>query len=347
MNIGVGILGGTGYGAGELLRLCALHPGVDVVSVTSRQPGRIHEAHPHLRGFYGDQFEAEMNVGALSSYENAVVFSALPHGVSGQTLLELFEDVDEGSIKIIDLSGDWRLQSPQLHGEHYPHSPLAEDTRKTFVYGLSELYREQITQATRVANPGCLATASALALAPLGSLKPVGQIAVDAKTGSSGSGKDPKASTHHPTRHGNFRAYKPLAHQHEPEFRQAVEAQFPDGLPPTSFIAQSLPISRGIFVTVHAELEEEISGDALLEHLDNFYDASPFVRVLPQLPEIGTVVGTNFCDMSGAARGNQIIVCAALDNLGKGMAGAAIQNMNLMFGIEETAGLMHPALGPS
>ena len=346
MAIGVGILGGTGYGAGELLRLCALHPNIDVVSVTSREAGKICDAHPHLNGFYSDLFDTEVNVGALSSYDQAVIFSALPHGVSGQTIINLLEETDSDTFKVIDLSGDWRLKSLELHSEFYPKSPIAAELRKKFQYGLTELYRDEISSCSLLANPGCLATASALAAAPIGSLDPIGQIAVDAKTGSTGSGKEPKSTTHHPTRHGNFRGYKPLAHQHEPEFKQAIAPYYTNQLPPMSFLAQSLPIARGIFVSVHAQLENEITSQALIEHLEKFYSAAPFVRVLSELPEIGPVVGTNFCDISGAARGNQIIICAAIDNLGKGMASAAIQNMNLMFGLEETTGLMQPALGP-
>lgn len=347
MKIGLGILGGTGYGAAELLRLLSLHPQTEVVSVVSRSAGgaRVDKAHPQLSGFYELAFDSELDIDALAEYQAAAVFSALPHGTSAAVLLDLLPKLKERQIKVIDLSGDFRLRSPEAHARYYPHSPAAQDVRTQFRYGLPELFREQIQCCDLVANPGCLATAAALAAAPLLALSPSGQLAIDAKTGSSGSGKEPKAGTHHPTRHGNFRAYKPLAHQHEPELLETLQRTAAE-VPPLSFLAQSIPVSRGIFVSVHAQLAKATTTEALLEHIGEFYRGAPFIRLREEMPEINPVAGTNFCDISAAARGKQAIICTTLDNLVKGMAGQAIQNMNLMFELEERCGLMQPALGP-
>lgn len=348
-RVRIAILGGTGYGAGELLRLLTQHPQAEVVEVTSSsQSGeRVDVAHSHLRGFCDLTMSREVDLSRLLTGERAVIFSALPHGVSAaaiETLLRRESAPQRERLKIVDLSGDFRLCDETLHQRWYPRSPLLPDLRRSFVYGLPELNRDAVKNAQRVANPGCLATAAILAIAPLVEWLD-GPIAVDAKTGSSGSGRELKETTHHPTRHADFRAYKPLAHQHEPEILQALGDAHGERLT-LSFVAQSLDLTRGIFVCAHATLREAKDSAALLDRYRAYYASAPFVRVRADSPTLQDVVGSNFCDVSVAGRGKHVIAMAAIDNLVKGMAGAAIQNMNLILGLPETTGLWQPSFRP-
>lgn len=349
--IKIAILGGSGYAAGELLRLLTQHPHAEVVSVTSAGHARepIAGLHPHLRGFYDVSTSESVEFERLFSGEHAVVFAALPHATSGPTIDKLLGDLERrgqaGRVRVIDLSGDLRIQDAGMHQRHYPESPLLAERRRTFVYGMPELFREQIRTARSVANPGCLATASILAAAPLVGPEFRGPLVIDAKTGSSGSGKALKETTHHPTRHADFRAYKPLAHQHEGEILQALGDPRGQRIE-ASFVAQSMDVSRGIFATVHLTLAEPSTTDAVRQRYATIYAASPFVRIVPDSPTLQDVVGSNFCDVSVACRGRKVIAMAAIDNMVKGMAGAAIQNMNLMCGQPETAGLWQPSLRP-
>jgi N-acetyl-gamma-glutamyl-phosphate reductase len=351
------ILGAGSYGAGELLRLLTQHPAAEVVCVTSTshvgQP--VSRVHPHLRGFYDQLIVSELiDLSALLEGEHRFVVSALPHGVSGEMIRRVLTGPDAESLRFVDLSGDLRLSDLEAHRRYYPESAALPELRSMAAYGMPELGAGRIRQARIVANPGCLASAAILAVAPLfrgtrASPAPTGDgpvaIAVDAKTGSSGSGRKLKETTHHPTRHADFRAYKPLAHQHEPEILQAL-GDANGGRVELSFVAQSMDAARGIFATAHLTLPRAIAVSELLAHYRSFYAASPFVRVREDSPTLQDVVGSNFCDVSVACRGRQVIAMAALDNLIKGMAGAAIQNMNLMAGLEETTGLWTPALRP-
>jgi N-acetyl-gamma-glutamyl-phosphate reductase len=358
-RIHVAILGGTGYGAGELLRLLTHHPRVRVVAVsTTSQAGEaIGRVHPHLRGFYDDvALSADVPWERLLDAPRAVVFSSLPNGVSGAAVERvLFEAKQRGAedrLRVIDLSGDLRLKDPVEHRRHYPETLPHEPYREQAVYGLTEMNRAALAEARLVANPGCLATAAILAAAPLVRLGVSGMLAIDTKTGSSGSGRQLKETTHHPTRHADFRAYKALAHQHEPEIVQALSASMqasgPDSFaaPQLSFVAQSMDAARGIFATVHATLGRAISQADLLRHYERFYAGSRFIRLADGSPTLQDVVGSNFCDIGIAVRERQVIVMAALDNLVKGMAGAAIQNMNVLCGLDETTGLWTPSFRP-
>ncbi|MBK8915856.1 MAG: N-acetyl-gamma-glutamyl-phosphate reductase [Phycisphaerales bacterium] len=354
--IHVGILGATGYGAGELLRLLTQHPHARVVTLVSSSAAgsTVTASHPHLRGFYdaGDaaiRLAAEADLDALSASGAGVVFSALPHGESAAALVELAKRAESRRLpppRLIDLSGDLRLRDLDSHRRFYPESPDLPEQRSAFEYGMPELFRERIRGAQCIANPGCLASAAILAGAPLLTDERVrGDVVVDAMTGSSGSGRTPRDTTHHPTRHSDFRAYKPLAHQHEGEILQAWGD--PAGRRvQLGFVAHSMAVSRGVFVTLHLSLSEPISAADLEARYRAFYAGSPFVRIVQGTPTLQDVVGSNFCDIAVTARGRQVVALAALDNLVKGMAGAAIQNMNLMFGLPEQTGLWTPALRP-
>ena len=349
-SIHVAILGGTGYGGGELLRLLTQHPQVSVTSVTSTsQVGRgIADVHPHLRGFYDLPLTEAVDYERLLDAERSVVFCALPHGHSGAAADAMLREVERrgatSRATVIDLSGDLRLRNAGLHRQHYPDSPELSERRAMAVYGMPELQRESIRGARLIANPGCLASAAILALAPLAN-ELTGAVAIDAKTGSSGSGRELKATTHHPTRHADFRAYKPLAHQHEPEILQALGDANGSRIA-ASFVAQSMDCARGIYVTAHATLATPVSTSELQERYRRFYSASPFVRMCVEPPTLQDVVGSNFCDIAVVGRDRQVVVMAALDNLIKGMAGTAIQNMNLVCRLPEETGLWTPSFRP-
>lgn len=351
MMINVAILGGSGYGGGELLRLLTQHPSARVVAVTSSsQVGEpVVRSHPHLRGFCDLKMVESIDFHRFFDADCAVAFSSLPHGTSGVGLDRLIDEASKhagaAKLRAIDLSGDLRLADQSIHESHYPESPALPHRRSSFQYGLPELFRDEIGGARFIANPGCLATASILAVAPLLRTDFQGAIAVDAKTGSSGAGRQLKETTHHPTRHADFRAYKPLAHQHEPEILQAWGDSRGERIT-LSFVAQSMDVSRGIFVTAHLTLPAAADRAALEARYREFYARSPFVRIVDDSPALQNVVGSNFCDIAIASRGRQVIAMAAIDNLVKGMAGAAIQNMNLMCGLPETTGLWAPSIRP-
>ncbi len=346
-SIGVGILGGTGYGAGELLRLLVAHPTVEVVSLTttSKVGASVASAHPHLAGFYDLPFSERLDLERLSSFEHAVVFAALPHGASASGIAELLKTPGAEKLKVIDLSGDFRLTNETQRQKHYPEAVAAPELRAQFVYGLSEINRDAIRNARYIANPGCLSSACILAARPFAEGGFRGSIVFDAKTGTSGAGRSPSEAMHHPTRHANSAAYKILEHRHEPEILQGLGDAAGERIE-TSFVPHLLPTARGILATAYLQLDRETSTSELRDLYRRYYQHSPFIRVREGSPDLHDVLSSNFCDVGVVARGKQIVCMATLDNLVKGMAGQAIQNLNLMCGLPETTGLWVPGLGP-
>lgn len=341
-KISATILGGTGYGAGELLRYLSYHPEAEVTQVvSSSNPGaKVGDFHPHLSGFYEDVvFSSAIDLSLAKRFERSVIFSSLPHGTSSEELFKLYETGLLENVHLIDLSGDLRIQDELEHKLFYSDVPFRREFRELFLYSIPELGFK--VGKSHISNPGCLATAGALAAAPLKQLNLESAIIIDAKTGTSGAGKSPQAHIHHPRRHGNFEAYKVLSHRHEPEIRFAAGL----GSAETMFVPHLLPVSRGIFTTVYATLMNEISKEEAETHFQKFYGNSPFVRIKKSSPSLHEINGTNFCDIAVEVRGRQIVVMVALDNLGKGMAGQAIQNMNLVCELPQDAGLRIPALG--
>jgi N-acetyl-gamma-glutamyl-phosphate reductase len=297
----------------------------------NEQAGKpVGEVHKNLNGLTELSFIKEPEV--LDGVE--CVFLALPHGQAMDIVPRL-----PGSIKAIDLSGDFRLRDQAVFEKHYKQTHTAMGAQAEFVYGLTETNREAIRSARLIANPGCFATATLLGLAPLvsGNLL-TGRVIVDAKTGSSGSGAKAAANTHHPQRMNSFYAYKPFTHQHVPEIEQELE-HVGDWTNELVFMTHSLPVARGIFASIYAEVKQEITEDELRRIFTDYYRESFFVRLVQGSPDINWVKTTNFCDLGFAARGKQIVVFSAIDNLVKGAAGQAVQNMNLMFGLDETTGL--------
>jgi N-acetyl-gamma-glutamyl-phosphate reductase len=269
------------------------------------------------------------------------VFFALPHGQA----LELAPRLPE-SVKVIDLSGDFRLDDAAEFLQHYGREHTATELQREFVYGLTETNREAIKRARLVSNPGCFATATLLGLAPLiASGLLAGRVIVDAKTGSSGSGAKAAANTHHPQRMNSFYAYKPFTHQHVPEIEQELR-RVGDWAGELIFMTHSLPVARGIFASIYAETKGEMSADEARGLFADFYRDSFFVRLVSGSPDINWVKTTNFCDIGFAARRSQLVVFSAIDNLVKGAAGQAVQNMNLMLGLDEKTGLMFSGTNP-
>ena len=316
------VLGASGYGGGELLRWLLQHPGMNTLQGTARtHAGRpFHALHPNLRGLLEGSFDAEPDWEALSKSECPVVFSALPHGELAARLPH-FEEAwlrlgFSERLTVIDLSADFRW-------------------RPGWTYGLSEWKPERLKSARRIANPGCFATALQLALLPFADLKPA-FAAVTAITGSSGSGAHPSDTTHHPVRAHDFRAYKPLAHQHETEVLATLSAE--GWSPELAFTPHSAPLVRGLFATAQLRLETPLEETALAHRFDHVLSGGA-VRRVEGSPSVAAVTGSPFADLSFAMKGSWVSVMVALDNLGKGMATQAIQNLNLALGYPSMTGL--------
>jgi len=332
----VAIFGGSGYGGSELLRILLLHPNAEILFVTANEhAGKpVSEVHQNLLGLTELKFiKAPEDLESLTSLDCA--FFALPHGQAMDVAPRL-----PASVKLIDLSGDFRLRDGEVFAAHYGREHTAMNAQAEFVYGLTETNREAIRKSRCVANPGCFATATLLGIAPLVANNLLScRVIVDAKTGSSGSGAKAAANTHHPQRSNSFYAYKPFTHQHVPEIEQELKS-IGDWKNELIFMTHSLPVSRGIFASIYTETKREITEAAARKMFADFYRDSFFVRLVEGSPDINWVKTTNFCDIGFAARGRQLVVFTAIDNLVKGAAGQAVQNMNLMFGLNEKTGLM-------
>lgn len=345
------ILGGSGYGGGELLRLLSQHPKVGTLRALSRkQAGEpFWKAHPNLRGVVQGTFDAEPDWSVFAGAERPVAFSAMPHFELAQQLPALEAAWKAAGIAekltLIDLSGDFRLDDAAAFASAYgkPH-PHPQGLGK-FVYGLPEWRRQKLAGVKRIASPGCFATAIQLALLPFAGMKDLGFISVSAATGSSGSGASPGEGTHHPVRAQDFRAYKVLAHQHEAEIRRLLDVEGTGYS--FSFVPHSAPMVRGIYATVQFRSPSLADTDAVNKRMEAAYSGAPFVRLLgDETPRIGAVAGSNFCDVGWQVRGGTVAVMTAIDNLVKGMAGQATQDMNLALGFPETEGLLHAGTYP-
>jgi N-acetyl-gamma-glutamyl-phosphate reductase len=344
------IYGAGGFAGGELLRLLAVHPHFHIEAALShtRAGERIGQVYPNLVPFTDAVFTSpeDWDFDALREGD-WTLFAALGHGQTMTTLAPLVREVDNPAFKIVDLSGDFRLEDAGTYRQFYGLEHTAPELLGGFVYGLPELNRGAIKGARLVANPGCFATSAQLALLPVAATKrAVRFVAVDAKTGSSGGGIKPAATTHHPNRMNNFSAYKQLTHQHFPEIRGGWAGA--GGPPDTeiSFVPQRAPMVRGIFTTAHFFMDGEVSADEAAGWYRDYYEDHPFVRVVERSPFVSNIWGTNMCDVSVTAAGRTVVASAAIDNLIKGAAGQAVQNANLQCGFEETAGLLTPAPTP-
>ncbi|MGB3779261.1 MAG: N-acetyl-gamma-glutamyl-phosphate reductase [Tunicatimonas sp.] len=312
----IGIVGGAGYTAGELLRLLALHPRAEVAWVhSSSQAGRpIAEVHQDLVGETALLFTSELDWEAVDA-----LFLCSGHGASANFLKD--HDVAD-HVKIIDLSQDFRAESP----DH------------TFVYGLPELQRDRIRSATRVANPGCFATCIQLGLLPLAKNHLLTEdVHIHAITGSTGAGQQPSETTHFSWRNNNVSVYKPFRHQHLREIGQSMRQLQPDFAHSLNFIPVRGNFARGIFASLY--VETTLTTEAARQCYADFYRDAPFVTLTPSNPHLKQVVNTNKAVVFVEVIDNKLLIISTIDNLIKGASGQAIQNMNLMMGWDESAGL--------
>jgi N-acetyl-gamma-glutamyl-phosphate reductase len=343
------VLGGTGYVAGELLRLIGGHPQLAVLAVLSdSQPGApVAGAFPHLAAAYPElQFAAIEEIEALIRRTPALaLFSAAPHGIAAG-LVDRLLTCAEGAgsrLRCVDISADFRYSTAGAYEAVYQHAHGAPARIREFTCAVPEHLPRSPTP--HVAHPGCFATATLLASVPLlalGLAEP--RLFITGITGSTGSGRKPVEGTHHPLRHGDLYTYGALSHRHVPEIAACarlatgIEAEF-------NFVPHSGPFARGIHVTVMASLKRPLTAVQVQDALRDYYRGCPFVRVGAQAPRVKDVVASNYAHLGAAANGGSVAVMAAIDNLDKGAAGGAVQWMNRLLGFDETAGLTAPAPG--
>ena len=343
------VLGGTGYVAGELLRLIAAHPVFELAGVLSdSKPGEpVAAAFPHLASAYRETcFKSQPEIeDLLAGHPRSAILSAAPHGVAAPLIDRLLSTAERAGTdaRVVDISADFRYRSAEAYRAVYKHEHGAPRRLGEFSCALPEHLRELSTR--HVAHPGCFASAILLASVPLLALGLAGPtLYISGITGSTGSGRKPVEGTHHPLRHSDVRAYSALAHRHVPEVAacalaaSGVEAEF-------NFVPSSGPFARGIHVTVQAPLTRPLDSAGVLTALREYYVRAPFVRITPDAPRIKNVVASNYAHLSAAANGRTVAVLCSLDNLTKGAAGGAIQWLNRMFSLPETAGLTLPAPG--
>ncbi len=340
--IQAGIVGGSGYTGGELLRLLHFHPQVEVAQITSREhAGRyIHSVHPNLRGVSTLKF---IHPDALQTCD--LLFLALPHGTPARSI-ERYAGL---APKLIDLSADFRLDSASAYERWYGEAHPAPDWLERFVYGLPEANRERLSGADYISGVGCNATAVNLALGPLARAGLLQRAVIEIKVGSSEGGNKSNASSHHPVRSGAVRTYKATGHRHLAEVQMILGCDLP-----IHFAVTAIEMVRGVHLLAHCYLEKSVVERDIWRLYRGQYRDEPFIRLvsgkvgLHRLPEPRVVAGTNYCDIGFELDddGEHLVVVAALDNLGKGAAGSAVQAMNLMVEFDETTGLEFPGIYP-
>jgi N-acetyl-gamma-glutamyl-phosphate reductase len=340
----VALIGSTGYSGAEIVHLLLGHPNVEISSLMTAnvdrkesKPQKYSEAVPPFRARCEMGIEP-LDINHLVQLGVELVFLPTPNETSHEIVPLLLEK----KVKVIDLSGAYRLKSRDLYPQWYGFEHLRPDLLMEAVYGLTELNREAIASADLLANPGCYPTSILLPLIPLmrsGLIDASATLICDSKSGVSGAGKTPNPGTHFSEVTESFKAYNVLKHRHAPEIWQEL------GTSNLIFTPHLLPINRGILSTIYVKLTVSIGGDHITQCMESVYGAAPLVRLYPQgvFPEIKFVAHTNYCDIGWQMDPdrNLLIIISAIDNLGKGAAGQAIQNMNLMLGLSETAGLVN------
>ncbi|MDR0318500.1 MAG: N-acetyl-gamma-glutamyl-phosphate reductase [Nitrososphaerota archaeon] len=353
----IGIIGGSGYVGGELLRLLLLHPHVEVTMVTSRQNAGeyIFNLHPNLRGLTQLKFVPQ-DISVLK--ENCdLIFTATPHGGS----VNLVPQFLAAGLKVIDMSADFRLKNPVDYETYYGWQHAHPEMLKEAVYGLPELHREEIKTARLVACPGCMATSTILGLAPIvkAGLVDLDKISVDLKVGSSGGGSKPTSASHHPERFSGVRPYQVTGHRHIAEVEQELStltATADDGecSIKIGFTPHTVNMVRGILATIHTYPKQPLASKDLWKALRGMYGDEPFIRLvkyqkgLYQLPDPKIIAGTNFCDIGFEIdeHANRLLMFSAIDNMCKGASGQGVQCLNLLMGIDETTGLKSAGFHP-
>lgn len=336
------VLGATGYAGRELLELLARHPGVDLAhATTTSRPGvALGDVHPSLRGVLEGSLEA-FDPAAVAA-DSDVVLSCLPHKESMAAVKPVLDA--NPKVKVVDLSGDFRFRDAAAYEKAYGVKHVAPQLLARTAYGIPELFRERVKKAQIVANPGCYPTSTVIPLAPFarrGLL--TGDVLVDAKSGVSGAGATPTQGTHFPEANESTKAYSALVHRHQPEMNEQLHAVGGRGVE-LLFVPHLVPMNRGILSTIYATLARPHTADQVQALLLEDYAKEPFVRVLPkgELADTKNTTHTNFIDVGFAlhTNGTRLVLTCALDNLTKGASGQAVQNMNLLTGTPETAGLL-------
>ncbi len=334
----VAIIGASGYTGGELLRMLLNHPEVEVTDITSRQYDGTpaHKIHPHIRDS-GLVFKNK----APDELDADVVFTATPHGASMKIVPKI---LDTGA-KVVDLSGDYRYRDTAVYEKWYGMEHTDKENKGAF--GLPELYRDEIKKADLVANPGCFPTGAILSSYPLVKNDFVDRIIIDSKTGVSGAGVNPSSTTHYPNIADNVNPYKISSHRHMSEIQQELHG-FDDVK--VSFTPHLVPVIRGIQTTSHSFLIKDITVDELRQAYEKEYKGEYFIKLMDEgeIPHLSSVRGSNFVHIGGFEidETGRVVMLSAIDNLVKGASGQAIQNMNILLGIDETAGLTHFGLHP-
>ena len=326
----IAILGGSGYTAAELIKILLRHPAAEIVAVTTRQEDapEVADLHPSL--MVRVRLRCELfNADRLLARGVECAFGCLPHGASMSTLPSLLER----GVRVIDLSADYRLRDPNVYAQWYgeSHEDLAHLAQA--VYGLPEIYAEEIVTAHLVANPGCYPQTAILGLAPLVAAKYIDlrSIIIDSKSGVSGAGRTPKLRTHFPECNESVSAYNVGTHRHTPEIEQTLSDIAGEDIE-VIFTPHLVPMDRGIFTTIYAMPHRPITESQLLELYRDYYAKAPFVRLTSHLPATKDASGTNYIDLALRVVRGRVIVLASVDNLVRGASGVAVQNFNLMYG---------------
>lgn len=333
----VGILGATGYTALELIRILVRHPQVEITALSTRQEEAPHisEVHPSLYGRLDLRCE---NLSPAQMAERCdLAFSALPHAASMAAVPQLLA----GGCRVVDLSADYRLREPSVYEQWYNHVHTDPTRLGSTVYGLPELFGEEIPGSDLIANPGCYPTTAILGLAPLlceGLIEPKG-IVVDAKSGVSGAGRTPKLTTLFCEANESVAPYSVGNHRHTPEIDQIL-SDVSEREVEVIFTPHLMPMDRGLLSTMYPRLTKQVSEEDLLDLMRKFYAGKPFIRVVEHIPSTKGTSGTNFCDITVRFNRGQLVVISCLDNLIKGASGVAVQNFNLMYGFDETTALL-------
>lgn len=351
IGVRVGVIGGSGYVGGELLRLLILHPAVDITTVVSRQHAGeyVFRVHPNLRKATDLKF-TPLEISNIAEGCD-IVFTATPHGASVRLVPKLLE----AGLRVIDTSADFRLKDPSDYERWYGWKHGYPELLEEAVYGLPELHREGVKTARLVACPGCMAVASILGLAPVvktGAIEGE-RIVVDAKIGSSGAGAKPTSASHHAERFGGVRPYSPVAHRHTAEIEQELNLLSDEPIR-IMFTAHAVNMVRGILCTIHTFPKRPLTPLNVWRMYRPFYGDEPFVRIvkdskgLHRLPDPKVTLGTNFCDVGFEldSHANRLVVLSAIDNLVRGAAGQAVQCLNIMLGLDERTGLESTGFHP-
>jgi N-acetyl-gamma-glutamyl-phosphate reductase len=345
MKIKVGVLGATGYTGAELLRLLINHSGVEISWLTSEKfAGRkISEVFPQFRNLLDLQCVKVARLGDLNKVD--LVFSCLPHGTSMHFVEKLFLT----GARVIDFSADFRLNDPDTYESWYKVKHSSKNLLKEAVYGLPQIFRKEIRDARLVANPGCYATSAIMGLAPLFSKGMIKEnsVIVDSKSGLSGGGRAPSLEHHFPESNETASIYGVSGHNQRPEMEQVLSILAGEPVNIT-FIPHTIPINRGMLTTIYARMKEAKSYDQVLDLYSQHYGGQQFVRIYEkgQFPSVKNVRFSNFCDIGVGFQEDVFISVVALDNLGKGASGQAVQNMNIMFDFPEGEGLNYPGMYP-